>query len=443
MATQGRNPPGVYLLSATEMWERFSYYALAGLLALFLSAPIADGGFGWRPEQAVQLFGLVSGLAFATPAIGGWLVSRWIGEQTAILAGGIAIAFGQIALAFVAARGPGADGSIPLFWTALAAIVGGTALLKPAVSAAVGLLYAPRDARRGSGYAIFMTGVWAGSFLSNLIAGSIGEWFGWHWGFLTAGAGMAFGTLLFVGFRGRWLVELRPPAATNAEPAQAKPPLTRDQRTALGGLALISLFTVAYATLFYQKGGFLNLLVKGDVDRMIGAFTVPATWFLSISTGVFILATPVFAALWNHRIARGGTAPDVCISLVIGLALLAGGYAMFAAGYAFSDGAAVPMLWFVAGYIFFGLADIFIWPPQIALASTLAPPHLASFVIGLWYVSIGVGSYASGLVGASLVGSPPLYALVGLGATIGIFSLAALAARPALLSRINQGSDRP
>lgn len=439
----GRNPPGVYLLSATEMWERFSYYALAGLLALFLSAPVADGGFGWRAEQSVQLFGLVSGLAFAGPAVGGWLVSRWIGEQSAILAGGMAIALGQVGLAVAAANGPAAHGTTLLFWGSLAAIICGTALLKPAVSAAVGLLYAPGDARRGSGYAIFMTGVWAGSFLSNLVAGSIGEWLGWHWGFLTAGVGMAFGTLLFVGFRGRWLTELRTPSASDPEEAAPKPPLTLDQRTALGGLALISLFTVAYATLFYQKGGFLNLLVQKSVDRDVAGFTIPATWFLSISTGVFILATPLFAAFWNRRIAQGGKAPDVCFSLVIGLALLSAGYAMFAGGFALSGSAAVPIMWFVAGYILFGLADIFIWPPQIALASALAPPHLASFVIGLWYVSIGVGSYASGLVGASLIGTDPLVALAGLGAIIGIFSLAACAARPTLLSRINRGSERP
>lgn len=437
------NPPGVYLLSATEMWERFSYYALAGLLALFLSGPVAAGGFGWRAEQAVQLFGLVSGLAFAGPAVGGWLVSRWLGEQRGILAGGIGIALGQFALAAAAARGPLAADSIFLFWTGLAAIIGGTALLKPAVSAAVGLLYAPGDERRGSGYAIFMTGVWTGSFFSNLVAGSVGEWFGWHWGFLTAGAGMTLGTLVFVLFRARWLTELSVPVPTHVAPAQASQPLTRGQRSALGGLALISLFTVAYATLFYQKGGFLNLLVQEGVDREIGAFTVPATWFLSISTGIFIIATPLFAALWHRRGTGDGKAPDVCASLVIGLGLLAAGYAIFAAGFAVSDGAAVPMLWFVAGYILFGVADVFIWPPQIALASTLAPPHLASFVIGLWYVSIGVGSYASGLVGASLVGSEPLLALAGLGTTIGIFALAALAARPHLLSRIRQGSDRP
>lgn len=435
------NPPGVYLLSATEMWERFSYYALAGLLALFLSGPITAGGFGWRAEEAVQLFGLVSGLAFAGPAVGGWLVSRWLGEQRGILIGGIGIAFGQFALAAAAARGPLATDAIYLFWTGLAAIIGGTALLKPAVSAAVGLLYAPGDERRRSGYAIFMTGVWTGSFFSNLVAGSMGEWFGWHWGFLTAGVGMTLGTLIFALFRARWLTELSIPGPATVAPAQASQHLTRGQRSALGGLALISLFTVAYATLFYQKGGFLNLLVQEAVDREIGAFTVPATWFLSISTGIFILATPLFAALWQRRAVKGGTAPDVCASLVIGLALLAGGYAIFAAGFGLADGAAVPMLWFVAGYILFGIADVFIWPPQIALASALAPPRLASFVIGLWYVSIGVGSYTSGLVGASLVGTEPLLALAGLSAAIGAFALAALAARPHLLSRIRQGNQ--
>ncbi len=439
MKAFGNNPPGVYLLSVTEMWERFSYYALAGLLTLFLSSPVASGGFGWRADQAVQIFGLVSGFAFAAPAVGGWLVSRWIGEQPAIMIGGIAIAAGQIALAYVAARGPDGSTALALFWFSLALIILGTALLKPAVSAAVGLLYAPQDERRNGGYAIFMTGVWAGSFLSNLVAGSIGEALGWHWGFLTAGIGMAFGVLLFACFRKRWLSDLGGNASTATGEIEVRAPLSGQQRASLVGLALISVFTLIYAAAFYQKGGFLNLLVQNAADRTLGAFTVPATWFLSISTGIFIIATPVFAAFWNRAAAKGKSAPDVCTSLVIGLGLLAAGYAVFTAGFASSGGASVPMLWFASGYILFGLADVFIWPPQIALASKLAPRHLASLIIGLWYVSIGVGSYASGLIGAALILVDPAQGLAIVAACVAAAAIVARLARPGILRLVNRG----
>lgn len=436
----GNNPPGVYLLSVTEMWERFSYYALAGLLTLFLSSPVASGGFGWRADQAVQIFGLVSGFAFAAPAVGGWLVSRWIGEQKGIIIGGCAIAAGQMVLAYVAAHGPGETGALVLFWLSLVLIILGTALLKPAVSAAVGLLYAPHDERRDSGYAIFMTGVWAGSFFSNLVAGSIGESMGWHWGFLTAGVGMTFGVVLFACFRKRWLSDLSSSVASAGGDAGVHAPLSGRQRTSLIGLALISVFTLVYASAFYQKGGFLNLLVQNAADRTLGGFTIPATWFLSISTGVFIIAAPAFAAFWNRAAARGKSAPDVCASLVIGLGLLAAGYAVFTSGFASAGGGAVPMLWFVAGYMLFGLADVFIWPPQIALASRLAPRHLASLVIGVWYVSIGVGSYASGLIGAALILVDPVQGLALVAACVAAAAIAACIARPRILHLVNGGT---
>lgn len=434
------NPPGVYLLSVTEMWERFSYYALAGLLTLFLSSPVASGGFGWRADQAVQIFGLVSGFAFAAPAVGGWLVSRWIGEQPAIIIGGCAIAAGQMVLAYVALHGPGESGALALFWLSLVLIILGTALLKPAVSAAVGLLYAPHDERRDSGYAIFMTGVWAGSFFSNLVAGSIGESMGWHWGFLTAGVGMTFGVVLFACFRKRWLSDLSSSVATAGGEGGVQAPLSRRQRTSLLGLALISVFTLVYASAFYQKGGFLNLLVQNAADRTLGGFTIPATWFLSISTGVFIIAAPAFAAFWNRAAAKGKLVPDVCASLVIGLGLLAAGYAVFTTGFASAGAAAVPMLWFVAGYVLFGLADVFIWPPQIALASRLAPRHLASLVIGVWYVSIGVGSYASGLIGAALILVDPVQGLALVAACVAAAAIAACIARPRILHLVNGGT---
>jgi proton-dependent oligopeptide transporter, POT family len=387
MRAFGSNPPGVYLLSVTEMWERFSYYALAGLLTLFLSAPAGEGGFGWRADQAVQIFGLVSGFAFAAPALGGWLVSRWVGEQRAITVGGFAIACGQVVLGHVAMHGPEAPVAVALFWLSLALIVLGTALFKPAVSAAVGLLYAPQDVRRKSGYAIFMTGVWAGSFFSNLVAGSIGEALGWHWGFFTAGGGMMFGVVLFVLLRKRWLSGL-------------------SERT---------------------------VSVGSDADA-------PA-WFLSISTGVFIIATPMFEAFWGRAAAKGKPAPDVCASLVIGLGLLAAGYAVFTMGFASGAGAAVPMLWFVAGYVLFGLADVFIWPPQIALASHLAPRHLASIIIGFWYVSIGVGSYISGLIGAALMLIDPAKGLAIVAACVAAAAIVARLAGPRILRLVNEGTS--
>ncbi|MGL5837433.1 MAG: hypothetical protein ACRCY3_02925, partial [Sphingorhabdus sp.] len=93
------HPPGIFLVAATEMWERFSYYGMVGLLVLFLSSPVVNDGFGWDKADAVKLYGIYSGLVFASPALGGWVSSRYWGERRCILFGGIMVTLGHFLMA--------------------------------------------------------------------------------------------------------------------------------------------------------------------------------------------------------------------------------------------------------------------------------------------------------------------------------------------------------
>src|SRR5687768_7291159 len=82
-------PKGVYLLSFTELWERFSYYGMLALLVLFLTATLEQGGFGWDRAQALKLYGFYTGLIFSAPLLGGWIANNFWGERRCILVGGI------------------------------------------------------------------------------------------------------------------------------------------------------------------------------------------------------------------------------------------------------------------------------------------------------------------------------------------------------------------
>lgn len=427
------HPRGVYLVSATEMWERFSYYSLVGLLALFLTSAPVYGGFGWNQSEAVALFGLYSGLIFASPSVGGWISSRYLGEQRSIFWGGLLIATGQlslvlallipdladmeevvarteVALGHLFARVPAAMGGdfalvyyaqALLFASGLTATVLGTGLLKPAISSVVGMLYTPGDPRRESGFGIFMVGIWVGAFIANFIAGTIGEKYGWHYGFLAAAGGMAIGFSAYILLRRRYLGDVgRLVHPVPNDERGKRRPLSSIERRNLIGLALISLFTVIYAIAFYQKGGILNLLVRDSVDRSIGGFEIPATWLLSVTTGTFVIATPFLMRLFLSA-EQAGKPYDICHKVALGLLSLAAGYVFFILGvWLAPEEGGIGIHWIIVGYVFFGIGDVFIWPPQIAMASVLAPKHLCSFVIGAWYVTVGVGSYLSGVIGA-------------------------------------------
>lgn len=449
-----RHPRGVYLVSATEMWERFSYYGITALLVLYLTAPVVEDGFGWSAPEAIRLYGLYAGLAFAAPAFGGWVSSSVLGERRCILWGGTAIMLGhvllggpaylpvliggvsgvpieavlrhseleqgrllldsvereQLRLALVAMVG--SEASLRAvsaayllrswsFFGGLALVIVGTALIKPTISSILGKLYAPDDPKRVFGFTLFMMGVWTGSFCANFVAGSLGERFGWHLGFMAAAVGMAVGLGAYAALHRKLLANIgeRPDHTGSMRTWFARfATLTSAEKHRLRVLAMLSAFTVVYGIAFYQKAGFIHLLVRENVVRTIGGFEVPAAWFLSISTGGFLL----FAPMVSYLMARARRHPDAAQCLVLGLASLACGYLIFllaATGAGEGDGR-LSMIWIVAAYLFFGLGDVFIWPPQLAAVTALAPASMTSFIVGLWYVTVGAGAYGAGLVGA-------------------------------------------
>ena len=150
------HPRGLSTLFFTELWERFSYYGLRGLLVLFLTAAIADGGMGMTDARAGAILGLYTAGVYLAALPGGWFADRLIGQRNAVFYGGIIIAAGHFSMA---------TGSDALFFFGLFLIVVGTGLLKPNVSAIVGDLYGEDEAaRRDAGFTLFYMGINLGAF---------------------------------------------------------------------------------------------------------------------------------------------------------------------------------------------------------------------------------------------------------------------------------------
>src|SRR5262245_19464777 len=185
------HPRGLSTLFFTEMWERFSYYGIRPLLVLFMTAALADGGFGFERPQAAAIVGIYAGCVYLASLPGGWIADRWLGLRSAIWYGGILIALGHLSI------GLSAVFSKPAFFMGLVLIVMGTGLLKPNISAIVGELYPEGGSRRDAGFSIFYMGINLGALLAPIVTGYLGEKVGWHYGFGAAGAGMAFGLIWF------------------------------------------------------------------------------------------------------------------------------------------------------------------------------------------------------------------------------------------------------
>lgn len=180
-ANDSKQPTGLYVLFGAEAWERFSYYGMRAILVLFLVNQLE-----FKREDALALYGVYTGLVYLTPLLGGYLADRFLGARKAVVIGGCTMALGELLLAFPA-----------MLYPALALLILGNGFFKPNISTIVGGLYREGDPRRDGGFTIFYMGINLGAFFSPLVCGTLGEMFGWKYGFIAAGVGMIIGQIIF------------------------------------------------------------------------------------------------------------------------------------------------------------------------------------------------------------------------------------------------------
>jgi proton-dependent oligopeptide transporter, POT family len=198
-----KHPAGLFLLFASEMWERFSYYGMRAVLALYLTKALL-----YDKEAASTLYGGYVGLIYLTPLIGGFVADRYWGNRRSIIVGGISMSLGQFTL-FASALLRGSELSTFLLFLGLGLMIVGNGFFKPNISSMVGSLYSPTDRRRDAAYTIFYMGINTGSFLGNLVTslfGDTGNPDDFKWAFLAVGIAMSLGTLIFHLGKAKYLV---------------------------------------------------------------------------------------------------------------------------------------------------------------------------------------------------------------------------------------------
>ena len=183
------HPRGLSTLFFTEMWERFSYYGMRGILILFMAAPLVEGGLEFNDAKAAAIYGLYTSMVYLLALPGGWVADKLWGQQKAVFVGGCIIAAGHFSMALPVFGLPEQF----FFFFGLVLIVIGTGLLKPNVSTIVGELYPEGGARRDAGFSVFYMGINVGAFVGPLICGFFAENINWHLGFSAAGFGMVVG----------------------------------------------------------------------------------------------------------------------------------------------------------------------------------------------------------------------------------------------------------
>ncbi|MGA9523335.1 MAG: peptide MFS transporter [Myxococcaceae bacterium] len=394
-ATIGGHPKGLYLLFVTEMWERMSYYGMRALLVLYMVASTDKGGFGWDSAKALQIYGLYTGLVYLTPLAGGFIADRFIGQRTAVTLGGVLMMIGHFLMAV-----PG----VPAFYAALAFLIIGNGFFKPNISTMVGGLYEQGDARRDGAFTIFYMGINLGAFMSPLVCGTLGEMFGWHYGFGAAGVGMGLGLVCFLALHKKFLgnVGLAPQKTSNrATSVQQAPkaPLSKVEGQRVAVIFILAAFSMFFWAAFEQAGGLMNLYTDQKVDRVVGSFEVPTTWFQSVNPLIILLLAPVFASLWV-ALGKKNRDPSSPVKFAVGLILLAGGFVMmmFASQQSEAVGKA-SLYWVLLAYLFHTMGELCLSPVGLSMVTKLAPQRMVSLMMGVWLLSSAGANYVAGWIG--------------------------------------------
>lgn len=460
-ATLFGHPRGVFLLAGAEMWERFSFFGMRGLLVLFLTAETLDAGFGWDSTRAIRFYGLYGFTLWTLPILGGWLADRLLGLRLAIFLGGTLMVFGHFLMAgpsffpalfeaffgfpivdvlrqsgvqlgqlilsdmeisriatLLANNDVFGDHQITVyhqaaimsyyfsswsFYIALMLIMFGNALFKPSIVVLPGELYSKNDSRRDGAYTILYIAINVGSLLANFVAGTLGEKLGWDYGFSAAGIGMVIGLSLLLWKYKTWVGPYGLAPTHKMQPLSMQSlKFSHEEKKHIKAISLLIVFMIFFICAFEQIGGLVNFFIHRYTDRVLLGFEIPATWFLSLNPIFILLFAPFFAILWQKLDSKGGN-PDPLTKYFFGMLLIGVAFIMLFCAAAERTGSLDDksnLLWIVATYFFLTVGELLIFPIFMAQIPKLAPERYRGLATGFFFFAMGIGSYLSGQIGA-------------------------------------------
>ncbi len=469
------HPRGLSTLFFTEFWERFSYYGMRALLILFMTAPLTAGGLGFDTAKAGVVYGAYTSLVYLMSLPGGWLADNFFGQRRASLYGGVVIMCGHISLAVPTITGFYLGLVLVILGTGLlkpnvSTMVG--QLYPPGDTrrdAGFSIYY--MGINLGAFVAPFLTGWLAqGEGFRRILAGlGMAPERSWHWGFAVAAVGMFFGILQYL----RGWKRLGDAGMSPVEAGSAEARAGRNRRLGIGlGLAFGAIVLVAalgasgtiaitpelvsrgfgylllvtvvcvfaslllsrgwtpeerkrlfvilvlfcascvFWALYEQAGSTLNLFAERNTDSSVLGMAFPPSWFQSLPALFVIVLAPVFGWLW---IRLGPREPTTPAKFTAGLFLVSLGFAVLIIPA--SGGGKASPLWLALTYLLHVIGELCLSPVGLSATTKLAPARVAGLMMGVFLMSISVGSYLGGQV-ASLYEAYSLPTLFGVVATV-------------------------
>ncbi|HEY0454677.1 peptide MFS transporter [Actinophytocola sp.] len=462
------HPRALGTLFGLEMWERFSFYGMQGILTIYLYYSASEGGLGLPKSSATSIVGAYGGLVYLSTVVGAWLADRIVGSERVLFGSAVLIMLGHVSLALL----PGFVG----IGVGLGAVALGSGGLKANATSLVGGLYDEKDERRDAGFSIFYLGINLGAFLGPLLTGLAQQELGFHYGFGLAAIGMAIGLVQYSFGR----KHLGPAADTvpNPLPAARRPVVLA---AALGVVAVIvlcvllglitaanlaavtivviTLVSIAYFavilssnritslerrrvvgfipmflasfvffSLFQQQFTVVVIYVDERLDRNLFGWEMPVAWANAINPIFIILLAGVFAALWTKL---GPRQPSTPMKFALGTIIAGLAFLLFLP-WSGNTGNTTPLYALVLILLLFTIAELLLSPVGLSLATKLAPEAFRTQMVALNFLSVALGTAAAGFFARyySPADEAPYFLVVG-GAAV-VFGVLLAVSTPAI-----------
>jgi POT family proton-dependent oligopeptide transporter len=425
-------PPVLANLFGVELWERFSFYGMQGILLLYLFYPADQGGLGISEDTAVGIVGAYGGLVYLSTIGGAWVADRLIGSERTLFYSAVLVMAGHIALSAL----PGMLG----VGVGLVLIALGSGGVKANATSLVGTLYTRDDPRRDAGFSLFYLGINLGALLGPLLTGWLQTTYGFHIGFAAAAIGMAIGLIQYTIGRKR----------LSAVADEVPDPLPRDERLRYGlgivaGLVIVGVLAVtgilkatnldtavivvtvlatlayfavillspqvnpverkrviafiplfiasaAFWSLYQQQFTVLTVYSNSQLNRNIFGWTMPVSWVQSINPIFIIILSGVFAAIWTRM---GDRQPPTPLKFAAGTAVMGIAFLLFIP-MASTEPNSAPLLGLIGVVFVFTIAELLLSPVGLSLTTKLAPEAFHTQMVALFFLSVALGTALSG-----------------------------------------------
>jgi len=460
-------PRALATLFGVESWERFSFYGMQGILLIYLYYSAAEGGLGVDQTVAAGIVGAYGGGVYLATVLGAWVADRLVSSERVLFASAVVVMVGHIALALL----PGFAGvAVGLICIAL-----GSGGLKATATSIVGTLYSADDTRRDAGFSLYYLGINLGAFFGPLLTGLLQTTLGFHFGFGLAAVGMAAGLVQYSIGRKRLpdvAREIPNPLPRSRFPLVVAAAVgfvllvvvlvltgvvtasnlglivivvtalaavvyfvvilsavTGDERSRVVAFIPLFLTSVAFWSIYQQQFTVITIYSDERLDRDLFGWDFPVSWVQSINPIFIIVLSGVFAALWTRL---GTRQPSTPLKFGLGTVGVGLGFLLFLPFVA-TGANGTPLLALVLILLVFTVSELLLSPIGLSVSTKLAPARFRTQMVALFFLSIAIGTAASGQLAGFYdpADEAPYFGVIG-GIAIAIGAVLVVFARPVL-----------